>query len=57
MILRCAEFFGVRCATAHSAATKNLKLAKGLNLMRNKLSIAEKGNEFQATFECEIIDN
>lgn len=40
MILRCTEFFGARCANAHSAATKNSKLAKGLNLMRNKSSIA-----------------
>ena len=41
--MRCTEFFGTRCANAHSAATKNSKLAKGLNLMRNKLSIAKKG--------------
>ena len=32
----------------------NSKLAKGLNLMRNKSSIVEKGNKFQAQARCEI---
>ena len=45
--MRCTEFFGTRCANAHSAATKNSKLAKGLNLMRNKLSIAKKGTSLR----------
>ena len=50
--MRCTEFFGTRCANAHSAATKNSKLAKGLNLMRNKLSIAKKGTSLRRTLNA-----
>ena len=57
MILRCTEFFGARCAKRTPQRQNNSKLAKGLNLMRNKSSIVEKGNELQAQARREILSS